>query len=116
MGEAIRLARENGSPTDMPTQGRWRIAAAMWAADEGRRVEAEQLIGEAIALVEPTDFLELRGRVFAAHAHIEARAGRVAGWHSALDRALAEHERKGNLVDAKRIRELMAMEPPVALA
>ena len=116
MGEAIRLARENGSPTDIATQGAWRVAAAQRAADEGRRVEAEQLIGEAIALVEPTDFLELRGRVFAAHAHIEARAGRVAGWHSALDRALAEHERKGNLVDAKRIRDIMSSQPPAAVA
>ena len=116
MGEAIRLARENGSPTDIATQAAWRIAAAQRAADQGRLDEAEQLIGEAIALVEPTDFLELRSRVFAAHAHIEARAGRVAGWHSGLGRALAEHERKGNLVDAKRIRDLISSQPPAAVA
>jgi len=108
MNEAIQLARDNGSPTDIATQGEWRLAAAMWAADEGRMAEAQWLIDEAVALVEPTDFLELRGRVFEAQAHVEARAGRIEGWHSALGRALAERERKGNLVDATRIRDLIA--------
>ena len=116
MAEAIRLARENGSPTDIATQAAWRIAAAQLAADQGRLGEAEHLIGEAIALVEPTDFLELRSRVFAAQAHIEARAGRVGGWRSALERALAEHERKGNSVDGKRMRDLMSSQPPAAVA
>src|SRR5439155_17009660 len=82
MNEAIRLAQETGSPTDIATQGVWRIASAQRAADEGRLAEAERLIGEAIALVEPTDFLELRGRVFEAQAHVEARAGRFGGWRS----------------------------------
>jgi tetratricopeptide (TPR) repeat protein len=116
MDEAIQLALKTGSPTDIATQGAWRVAAAQRAADEGRLAEGEQLIDEAIALVEPTDFLELRGRVFGAHAHVEARAGRLDGWRAGLERALAEHEGKGNLVDATRIRNLMSSEPPAAVA
>ena len=116
MDEAIQLAKETGSATDIATQGEWRSAAALRAADEGRLAEAVTLMREATALLDPTDFLELRGRVFEAQAHVEARAGRPKGWRAALEQALTEHERKGNLVDSKRIRDLMAVEPPAPVA
>ena len=116
MDEAIRLARETGSPADIATQGAWRVAAAQRAADEGRIAEGEKLIGEAMALVEPTDYLELRGHVFEAQAHVQARAGRIERWRLALERALTEHERKGNLVDARRIRERLSSAPPAPAA
>jgi class 3 adenylate cyclase len=106
------LAQETGSQQDIATQAYWRGPAAKLAADDGRLADAERLIGEAVELVEPTDFLELRGGVFEALAHVEARAGRPEGWKAALDRALAEHGRKGNLVAAARVRELQAAGPP----
>ena len=84
----------------------------MAAADDGRLEEAERLIGEAVEMVEPTDFLELRGDTFEALAHVEARAGRPDGWRAALERALAEHERKANVVSAQHIRELLEQGPP----
>jgi tetratricopeptide (TPR) repeat protein len=116
MEAAISLAREKGAPNDIATQVEWRCAAAMAAADDGRMDQAAELINEALEKVEPTDFLGLRAEAFQALAHVEARAGRVEGWRSALERALAEHERKGNLVDGKRIRDLMSSRPPTALA
>jgi len=70
------------------------------------------LIGEAVAMAEPTDFTEYRAGVFEALAHVEARAGRAGGWRSALDRALAERERKGNLAGAQHVRALIEKGPP----
>jgi hypothetical protein len=116
MEAAVRLAQETGALNDIATQADWRSAAAQLAADDGRRSDAERIIGEAIALVEPTDFLELRARAFEALARVEARAGRTDGWKAALGRALAEHDRKGNLVDARRVRELLASGPPEPVA
>jgi hypothetical protein len=63
-------------------------------------------------MVAPTDFPALRGGTFAALAHVEARAGRPAAWKAALERAVAEHERKGNVVAARRVRELIGSGPP----
>jgi tetratricopeptide (TPR) repeat protein len=112
MEEAIALSRETGAPHDISTQAQWRWVAAMGAADDGRMDEAERLIGEAIAMLEPTDFPEYRAGAFEALAQVEARAGRPDGWRSALDRALAEHERKANLVGVRRVRDLIEKGPP----
>jgi class 3 adenylate cyclase len=112
MEAAIALAREAGSPNDISTQSEWRFVAAMAAADDGRPDEAERLIGEAVELLEPTDFLEYRGNAFEALAHVEGRAGHADPREAALRRALAEHERKGNVVSAQHIRKLLEQSPP----
>ena len=112
MQTAIVLAQETGAPNDIATQAEWRYVAAMAAADDGQLAEAGRLIGEAVEMVEPTDFLELRGDTFEALAHVEARAGRTDAWKAALERALAEHEQKENVVSAQHIRELMEQGPP----
>ena len=63
-------------------------------------------------MVEPTDFLELRGDTFEALAHVEDAPAGTDGWKSALERALAEHEQKENLVSAQHIRDLLEQGPP----
>jgi hypothetical protein len=113
---SIRLAQETGAENDIATQVDWRVAAAQLAADEARVDDAERIIGEALELVEPTDFLELRGGAFEALAHVEARAGRPDGWKAALERSLGEHERKGNIMDARRVRDLLTAGPPEPIA
>jgi hypothetical protein len=90
----------------------WRVPAAQLAADDGRLADAERLIGEAVEMIEPTDFLEARGATYEGLAHVHARAGDSEGWRAGLDRALAEHERKGNLVSAGRVRDMLAGGPP----
>ena len=112
MAAAIVLAQGAGAPNDIATQAQWRYVAAMAAADDGRLDEAERLIGEAIEMIGPTDYLELRGDTFEALAHVQARAGRTDAWKAALDRALAEHERKENVVSAQHIREQLERGPP----
>jgi class 3 adenylate cyclase/tetratricopeptide (TPR) repeat protein len=111
MEAAIELARKTGAPNDIATQANWRWVAAMAAADDGREEEARPLIDEAIAMLEPTDFLEMRASAYEALAHVELRAGRSDEGKAALERALAEHEQKGNLVDARRVRDLLEKGP-----
>jgi hypothetical protein len=113
---AVLLAQETGAPNDIATQVYWRAAAAQLAADDGRHKDARRLMDEAVQLIEPTDFLELRGRAFEALAHVEARAGQPDAWRAALDHAMGEHERKGNLVGAGGVREQLAAGPPEAVA
>ncbi len=113
---AILLAREAGSPQDIATQVGWRVVAAQLAADDGRLTDADRLIGEAVELIEPTDFLEMRGAAFEALAHVEARAGRPEAWRAALERALVEHDQKGNLVTATRVRDQLDAGPPEPVA
>jgi tetratricopeptide (TPR) repeat protein len=112
MEAAIELARKTGAPNDIATQANWRWVAAMAAADDGRMDEARTLINEAIDFVEPTDFPEMRAGAFEALAHVEARAGRTDEWRAALERALAEHERKGNVVGTERVREQLTLGGP----
>jgi hypothetical protein len=111
MESDIRLARSTGAPTDIATQASWRWVAARAAADAGRIPEAKALIGEAIEMIEPTDFLEMRAETFESAAHVALRAGETDAWRASLERALAEHERKGSLVGAKRVRVLLANGP-----
>jgi tetratricopeptide (TPR) repeat protein len=113
---AVLLAQETGAPTDISTQVLWRIPVAQFAADDGRDTEARRLIDEAVELVEPTDFLEMRGAAFEGLAHVEARTGNLDAWKAALERALAEHDRKGNLVSAGRVRDQLAAGPPEPVA
>ena len=57
-------------------------------------------------MVEPTDFLELRGETFEALAQVEdVQVGQMAGDCSRA--LLTEHEHKGNLVSAQHIRKLL---------
>ena len=65
---------------------------------------AERLISEAVAIVERTDFLFDRGTVFADQAEVLRVLGRADESHSALERALGEFERKGDLVSSARVR------------
>ena len=116
MEAALQLAREAGAPNDIATQAAWRWVAAMAASDDGRLEEAARLAAEAVEMVEPTDYLQLRAGAFEALAHVEARAGQVDAWKTALERALAEHERKGNLVMAARVRDELAAGPPEPVA
>jgi len=107
MQTALALAQETGAPNDIATQAQLHWVDAMARADDGQQVEAERLIKRAVAMVEPTDFLELRAGAFEALAHVEVRAGRNDRWRAALERALAEHEGKANLVGARRVRGLL---------
>ena len=109
---SIELARQTGAPHDIATQAAWRATAAMLAADAGHQAEAEKLVAEAVRMVEPTDFLELRGQVFEALAHVHQVAGRAGDWAAGLRRALAEYAAKEDIVDGGRVRAELGEQGP----
>ncbi len=79
-------------------------------AREGDARKAQELIDEAVAIVERTDFLFDRGTVQLDLAEVLRLSGREEEARTALGRALAMFEQKGDLVSASRTRALL--EPP----
>jgi tetratricopeptide (TPR) repeat protein len=75
-------------------------------AREGDAAAAEQLIEEAVAIVERTDFLFDRGTVQLDRAEVMELLGRDEDARAARERALEMFEEKGDLVSAARTRSL----------
>jgi hypothetical protein len=65
-----------------------------------------------VALVEPTDYLIVRAEVFSALADVLAQGGRQDEAVAAQERAVAELERKGDVVGAGRARERLEEHRP----
>lgn len=106
--EAERLVEEvaeTAAPDDFAPQAQWRAVKARILAERGEQDEAERLARKAVALVEPTDYLLLRAEVFSALADVLALGGRLDEAVAAQQRAVAELERKGDVVGAGRARE-----------
>ena len=76
-------------------------------AKERDTAAAEQLIAEAVAIVERTDFLFDRGTVQLDHAEVLELLGRGDEARVARERALETFEDKGDLVSANRARSLL---------
>jgi class 3 adenylate cyclase/tetratricopeptide (TPR) repeat protein len=77
------------------------------AGTKGDPARAQEQIGEAVAIVEQTDFLFDRGTVYLDQAAVLGTIGRAEESRAALERALSEFERKGDVVSARRIRALL---------
>ena len=75
--------------------------------NEGDRAAAQELIDEAVAIVERTDFLFDRGTVQLDSAEVMDLLGRSEEASAARERALAMFEEKGDLVSAARTRSLL---------
>jgi class 3 adenylate cyclase/tetratricopeptide (TPR) repeat protein len=95
------LGRETGSSDDIETQARWRGAQAKVFARHGDFEAAERLAREAVELVAPTDFLELRGDVLMDVAEVFRLATRDEDAASAAQRAREAYEAKGMVVPAR---------------
>ena len=76
-------------------------------ANEGDRTAAQELIDEAVAIVERTDFLFDRGTVQLDRAEVMELLGRDEEARAARERALETFEEKGDLVSAARTRSLL---------
>jgi class 3 adenylate cyclase/tetratricopeptide (TPR) repeat protein len=109
--EALELAEQSraiGGPDDLDSQPRWRAARARVLSFREEHGEALALLDEAVALVEPIDFLELKGYVHDVLAEALVRVDRVAEAIAAIERAIELHEQKGNVVSAARSRSVLA--------
>ena len=108
--EALDLADESwriAASDDLDSQPRSRAVRARVLGRLGQYDEALALLDEAVALVEPIDFLDLKGHVHDVLGEVLARAGRPDDAAAAVERAIALHERKGNVVSAARSRQVL---------
>jgi class 3 adenylate cyclase/tetratricopeptide (TPR) repeat protein len=108
--EALELAEESHSIAgrdDLDSQPRWRVARARVLGRRGRYDDALALLDEAVALVEPIDFLEIKGFVHDVLAEVLLPVGRAEEAAAAVERAIQFHEAKGNLVSAARSRSVL---------
>jgi class 3 adenylate cyclase/tetratricopeptide (TPR) repeat protein len=102
------LARDTSQPADTDVQYGWRMVLSKALARRGEFEEAERLARESVEILEPTDWLNDRGWARWALAEVLRLAGRLDEAAEAARGALAEYERKGNVVMARRVRELLA--------
>ncbi len=80
----------------------WRQVRGKVLARRGEHGEAERLAREAVALGEPTDYLDAKGDTFADLAEVLLLGGKGDQAVAALQQALEIYERKGNLVSTQR--------------
>jgi len=112
--EAVQLARDAiaiASPDDFDPRARGTLVLALIAAQQEDGAEADRLLAEAAALVEPTDSMVLHYDLALARADVARRAGRDAEARAALEHALAVAEQKGNVLGAGRARQELASLP-----
>jgi tetratricopeptide (TPR) repeat protein len=103
---AIR-AQEIASPDDIWSQSWSRGTRARVLARRGAGAEAELLAREAVALVEETDALDLRGSALLDLADVLVLVGRAGEGVACAEEARQLFERKGNVVSAERARLLI---------
>ena len=111
--EADELAREveeTASEQDLWSQALYRLTRARLLADGGRLDEAERVAREALAIVEPTDLLDLRGDVLLELAVVLRSAGGVDEARECVEGAVQLFEAKGNTVAVERARALLEVE------
>jgi class 3 adenylate cyclase/tetratricopeptide (TPR) repeat protein len=110
--EALRWADEAermATRDDFEPRARLRFVRAQVLARRGDIAAAEELLREAAAMVEPTDYVTLHLDLAFAQAAVEGLAGRREGEREALERVLAIAERKAHLVHAEKAREQLAV-------
>ena len=102
------LSRELGASDDPATQAGWRAVRAKILAVRGAFEEAEPLAREAVEIASTTDAFDLRGQISLDLATVLGAAGRPEEAQRAAEDALADFERKGNLVGVERARRFFA--------
>jgi class 3 adenylate cyclase/tetratricopeptide (TPR) repeat protein len=104
-GEVFAMrSREIAAPDDFASQSEWRVAEARVLADRGGFEDAIATADEAIAIADPTDYLDFRGRAREVRGLILEASGRPDEARTEFERALDLFERKENLVAAARVR------------
>ena len=92
------VCREMSSSDDVINQHLWRTVEAVIAAREGRREDADRLIGEAVAWADRSDSVMERAELSLDEAEIHHLASRDNEARAALDRARELFQLKGATV------------------
>jgi class 3 adenylate cyclase/tetratricopeptide (TPR) repeat protein len=105
--ELTRVSEELARPLDIAAQVSWRTVRAACFAGKDELDEAEALAREALEAVEQTDDLNRHARVLVGLADIVERSGRETEAASLREQALSLYERRGNVVSAQSLRDLV---------
>ena len=101
------LAREveaTASEHDLWSQALYRLTRARLLVDAGAVGEAERVARDALAIVEPTDLLDLRGDVLLELATVLRSGGRADEARECIQAGIELYEAKGNVVAVERAR------------
>jgi tetratricopeptide (TPR) repeat protein len=96
---------------DVISQILWRRARAKVLVHRGDVERGEALAREAVALVEPTDALNVKGAAFMDLAKVLQLCGRESDAIPFAERAIALFDQKGNVVSAERARRTLTELP-----
>jgi class 3 adenylate cyclase/tetratricopeptide (TPR) repeat protein len=110
LDEALALtveAEEGADAYDVSVQVGWRTARAAILVRRGGADAAVPLVSEALTLLEHSDWITDRAETLTVWAEVLAARGDPAA-AAALGEAQGLHERKGNVVAAARVRNLIA--------
>ena len=94
------------SPDDVASQFHWRCVRGKLKARQGAIDEAESLLSAATALIETSDQLDLQGNGLLDFAEVRELAGAPADAAALSEKAARLFDRKGNVVSARRARQL----------
>jgi tetratricopeptide (TPR) repeat protein len=105
--EWVAVAETHSAADDLDARVLWMPVRAKIAAQNHSYDEALALASDALALAEASDALNRCAKVNVDLAEVHRLAGRSSDAEHVLARALALYERKGNVVDAARVRALL---------
>ena len=101
-------SRDITAEDDFASQAAWRLAKARVESNRGNHDEAISLTGQAIAVMQPTDYLAWQGEGDEVHGMVLAAAGRTDDARAAFERSIERFERKGVVPAVKRVRGRLA--------
>jgi predicted negative regulator of RcsB-dependent stress response len=106
--EQAARSQELTAEDDFASLAAWRMAQARVASHRGSHHQAIALAEEAIAIMEPTDYLAWQGEGHEVHAMALASAGRKDEARIAFGRALEHFQRKGVIPATERVRRRLS--------
>ena len=104
--EFAGICEHLASPDDVASQFLWRCVRGKLRARQGAIDEAGSLLSAATALIESSDQLDLQGNGLLDFAEVRELAGAPADAAALSEQAGMLFERKGNVVSARRARQL----------
>ena len=102
--ELVREVEATASEQDLWSQVLYRLTRARLLVDAGAFDEAERVARDALAIVEPTDLLDLRGDVLLELAAVLRSGGRADEARECVETGIGLYEAKGNVVAVERAR------------
>jgi tetratricopeptide (TPR) repeat protein len=104
--EFAGICEHLASPEDVASQFLWRCVRGKLTARQGAIDQAESLLLAAMALIETSDQLDLRGNGLLDFAEVRELAGAPTDAAALTERAAGLFERKGNTVSARNAHQL----------